>query len=425
MATKRQAEDLAIDGGLSGWIAVFTRWMSLFLWVVLFKGLGIMLPSLQQEFVTSTTLLGWIITMVGTTMGLAAPIAGLIGRSFGFGVTIMICGVMVGVAGVAGSFVTGVGQLAVVWLLLAGPGVGIAHCLSTAAIGRKFTKKLATAVGISKSGSSIALLVIAPLTQLILETYGWRGTMLLIGGLSFHLAVCGALIIATDTRQTDDYHVIRQDKIKPDDGSSHRCSSCCKLVFQSLDLKLLANPLFWAASVISCSSYASFDLWAIFFVSMAQSKGISPGDAAIIVTIAGVSNLLSKFVQGFVVSRLTLSYWGQLCITYCIQATIFYATPWLNSFWLLAVSSFVQFFFSGLNSVITELFFKQIMGADLLVGLYGWLGLIISLVYFSTGFLPGLIFDLSGNYDGAFIFIGILLSIPLIPLFIIRCKNVV
>ena len=43
------------DGGLHGWIAVLGLFTSETAWAVLLvKGLGMMLPTLQEQFVTST-----------------------------------------------------------------------------------------------------------------------------------------------------------------------------------------------------------------------------------------------------------------------------------------------------------------------------------------------------------------------------------
>ena len=57
------------DGGLYGWVAVFTAWTVTLIWAVFVKGLGIMLPSLQEQFETTTALTGWVIAAICTTTG--------------------------------------------------------------------------------------------------------------------------------------------------------------------------------------------------------------------------------------------------------------------------------------------------------------------------------------------------------------------
>ena len=52
------------DGGLHGWIAVLGCFTSRLFWNVLVKCLGMMLPTLQEQFVTSTWLIGWMVAFV-------------------------------------------------------------------------------------------------------------------------------------------------------------------------------------------------------------------------------------------------------------------------------------------------------------------------------------------------------------------------
>lgn len=46
----------------------------------------------------------------------------------------------------------------------------------------------------SVCGSGIGTFIFAPLTQILLAEYGWRGTTLILAGLFLNLAVCGALM---------------------------------------------------------------------------------------------------------------------------------------------------------------------------------------------------------------------------------------
>ena len=67
-------------------------------------------------------------------------------------------------------------------------------------------------------GDCFAFVAVVPLIQLFLDTYGWRGTMLLLGVLVLHLAVCGALMkpLATSGSQVgyDYYYYYLFDQYK-------------------------------------------------------------------------------------------------------------------------------------------------------------------------------------------------------------------
>ena len=52
------------DGGLHGWVAVLGLFTSKVAWTVLLKGLGMLLPTLQEQFDTSTWLIGWLVAFV-------------------------------------------------------------------------------------------------------------------------------------------------------------------------------------------------------------------------------------------------------------------------------------------------------------------------------------------------------------------------
>ena len=71
----RDSKDVAaVDDGASGWplseggraglVAILTMWTRGVLRVGILKGLGLMLPVLQDQFATKTWVIGWIVAMV-------------------------------------------------------------------------------------------------------------------------------------------------------------------------------------------------------------------------------------------------------------------------------------------------------------------------------------------------------------------------
>ena len=58
------------DGGRPGWIAVLALWSINFVWVGVTKGLGMMLPIVQDQLNTQTWIIGWITAAVVATGGL-------------------------------------------------------------------------------------------------------------------------------------------------------------------------------------------------------------------------------------------------------------------------------------------------------------------------------------------------------------------
>lgn len=75
-------------------------------------------------------------------------------------------------------------------------GLGFALCYTPAIImvGCYFRERTALAYGIGLSGSGIGTFVLAPLVQLLIDMYSWRGALLVLSAFVANLCVCGALL---------------------------------------------------------------------------------------------------------------------------------------------------------------------------------------------------------------------------------------
>ncbi|XP_038058769.1 monocarboxylate transporter 12-like [Patiria miniata] len=408
--------------GRAGWFAVLAMWTRLFIWSAVFKTIGMMLPLLQDQFNTTTGILGWITSTIGTTTGLFAITSRLMGRWFGPGYVIMTCGTMIGVSVIMASFATSPIHLACVFILLTGTGFGISGVLIKEAIARRFTTNYATATGIARTGDSIGLFVCAPIVQVFIDTYGWRGAMLLVGAISMHLVVCGALVLRAGAPSASRYQ-----KLPADDGiSKHpsqlpsRCTSFYKNLFEIFDIRLLSDFRYWSVAIIACCSKFAFHMWHIYFVSQAKSNGFSLQEAATFVTVGGVGGLIAKLVQGFFLDRGVISSFHLTATAVAVCSVSYCATPWLTSYWPMMTSSLLILTSSGALSCLHDVLSKQVLGVDLLVGTFGWIYFTAAILEFSLGFLPGWLFDTTGSYTTAFVFIGSLQFLPMFPLLILR-----
>lgn len=74
-----------------------------------------------------------------------------------------------------------------VFYLLQGIGFGMIYMPAVLTVGFYFEKWRALATGLALCGSGVGTFAMAPITEKLNETLGWRGTMLVTAGLSaFH-----------------------------------------------------------------------------------------------------------------------------------------------------------------------------------------------------------------------------------------------
>lgn len=71
-------------------------------------------------------------------------------------------------------------------------------------VGCYFRQRKALAYGIAMSGSGIGTFVLAPVVQLLIELYSWRGALLVLSAFVANLCVCGALLRPITVREVDE-----------------------------------------------------------------------------------------------------------------------------------------------------------------------------------------------------------------------------
>ncbi|XP_056006169.1 monocarboxylate transporter 12-like isoform X5 [Ostrea edulis] len=221
-------------------------------------------------------------------------------------------------------------------------------------LGRYFDKKRGIASSLGNTGVSFGSLVFPPIIRALLNHYGLRGTLVVVGGIHLHLCVAGALMRpiefyevrqrnseghsiemtsigfwsttqdtessrknsltskintcsmkenCTETEQTDVTGDNKSDVSKSKE--SFHCTGnervgrnlCNKLI----DFKILRNPLFrmWIPvcflAIIGCVQIV------IFIPPHAKDLHISDNNITLLVMIVGASNLISKILSAFLI----------------------------------------------------------------------------------------------------------------------------
>ena len=122
-------------------------------------------------------------------------------------------------------------------------------------------------------GSSATFLAVVPLIQLFLDTYGWSGTMLLLGALSLHLAVFGALMkppAASGSQDgyeaalTDEEQETRDDDVVPSNRFGCSCfTKVFSLTRDTLQLGLFSSISFWLVLFVLTVFEMTYSVWLI------------------------------------------------------------------------------------------------------------------------------------------------------------------
>ena len=74
-----------------------------------------------------------------------------------------------------------------------GIGLGFANFTAIVAVSFYFEKRRSLAIGLAVCGSGFGTFIFAPLTQILLAEYGWKGTVLIETALLLNCIPCGAV----------------------------------------------------------------------------------------------------------------------------------------------------------------------------------------------------------------------------------------
>ena len=122
-------------------------------------------------------------------------------------------------------------------------------------VGHYFKKKRALATGIAVCGSGVGVFVFAPLTELLIPEYTWKGTMWIISGICLNALVVTTLLRPLpDTTESSpprsQTNLDTDETLQNNKGLScgkHRCDKS-----SLFDVSLLKSPTFL---VYGCSCF--------------------------------------------------------------------------------------------------------------------------------------------------------------------------
>ncbi|KAJ8728434.1 hypothetical protein PYW08_016819 [Mythimna loreyi] len=186
------AEARPPDGGW-GWVVVFASFMVNLIADGITFSFGVFYPHFLEYFGESKGKTAWIAGIFMAMPLLSGPIASFLTDRYGCRRMTIFGSILAAIGFVISAFVDNMETLFLTFGIMAGFGLSLCYVAAVVIVAYYFEKKRSLATGISVCGSGIGTFVFAPLTYVLLDEYGWRGTTLILAGLFLNMAVCGLL----------------------------------------------------------------------------------------------------------------------------------------------------------------------------------------------------------------------------------------
>uniref|UniRef100_A0A8C3MV09 Uncharacterized protein n=1 Tax=Geospiza parvula TaxID=87175 RepID=A0A8C3MV09_GEOPR len=200
-----QAKDSDPPDGGYGWVVVVSAFMVMGLTAAVLKTFGLFFVEIQQHFDELASTTSWITSVTIVVFHLGAPVASSLCVQYTHR-TVVITGGLLAFSGMALGFF----GLNMVWLyattgFLQGLGISFSWTPAISIVSHYFSKKRALANAIASAGECAFAFMFGPLFQWLIGQYGWKGALLIIGGIQLNICVCGASHCETETSPGNEF----------------------------------------------------------------------------------------------------------------------------------------------------------------------------------------------------------------------------
>ncbi|XP_071560079.1 monocarboxylate transporter 12 isoform X2 [Temnothorax nylanderi] len=180
------------DGGW-GWVIVAASFMCNFFVDGIIFSFGVFLNDIADAFSVSKASVAFVNSLQSGFYLMAGPFVSALANRYGFRLVAILGSVISCVAFVLAYFSTSIEFLYISYGAIGGIGAGLIYVPAVITTGFYFEKWRALATGIAVCGSGIGAFLLAPLSNILVKTFGWRGALLCQAGMILHCAIFGAM----------------------------------------------------------------------------------------------------------------------------------------------------------------------------------------------------------------------------------------
>jgi predicted MFS family arabinose efflux permease len=377
-----------------GWVVVAVGALSIGLQSGIHHAGALFLVAISEETGWSRVATAAAISSAVLGNGAWAPVVGALIQRWGPRRAIPLAALVASAGLAVLSVARGPLDLSIAFLLLVAPGaMGIGTLANFTAIQAWFKERRGTALSLADCGASLGLVLVVPLTQQLIASYGWRGAYQA-------LALMTLLLIPL--------HLMLQRPAPAREQAAPAIGSPAERGLGAADLARI--PHFWLAGLGLMATWFALQLVNVHQVAYLTDQGFDPSSIATAYVIIGLTGLVGRPGFGWLSDRLGVRPTFGL-VTACLVVAIGSLALAGQSgrhppLWLFA------FCFGAGTGVGTLLFASQVsslFGSRSFGTAMGLVYLFASVGGVSGATAAGLVYDLSRTYLTSFAAAGVAL----------------
>lgn len=410
------------------WIILFLGFIALLAAQGVRLSFGAFMAPWENEFSASRGMISMISFISYIVFAISQPYIGKLVDTYGVRTVLSYSVLLIGAATLCTFFATASWHLMLIYGVIASIGFGGAsNVVGSVAITKWFSDKRGFALGLMSAGTASGQLVLVPLSLLLIESFGWKQTVLLLGAV-LCVVVFPLLWLFLRNSPSDKellpYGEAAADEMETLQDKKETMPLQPVSIFRLLKQK---EFLFLMIPFFVCG-VTTTGLMDTHLIPFAQLCGFSPGIIGTAVSLLAAFNIMGTVLSGHLSDRLSCKHiltflYGMRALTVCLLLVMVNDAALLgfmiDESWLLLTFAIlfgiVDFATVAPTIKLASEYFKYVSVGEVI----GWLYLSHQVGSALGSYIPGVLFDISGSYDSSILFSIVLLVLAAMLSFIL------
>ncbi len=411
------------------------------------KSFGILYVEFMERFQSGAEKASWIIVFAQGLLLLFSPLGNYVALQLSYRFVVFSGGILISLGFIFSMFANSIEYLYFSYGLCVGIGSAFSWSPSIAAMGQYFSNRRALANGIAVGGAGIGSLFLPPLMRYVLDNYGYKGALLILAGLMLHVSFSAFLLRPTqfyankNTQKSLIYrpvtnvkHMCKSEEArieKANEGigekkschGNYLCSFFCPGFGSSnatasslFRWELLKSPLFVLFGVSAFLFFSGFPSLFIIIPAHAQQVGYSKRDAAFLVSIMGIADLIGRVGTGWFADYKIIRTSRIIVVSQLITCLATILSPLVDNYIFLCVTCWINGMFTGSFMAVIPGLLAEALGVAQLASSMGLIGLFMGCGVFVAPPSVGSLRDTTGSWNASFYFTATMLLLSSISM---------
>lgn len=391
-----------------GWVVVAAFFIIGTIMYGALTSFGVFFKSIGAEFDLNRAETSLIFSLQNLIASVLSFVGGWAIDRYGPRIVVLLIGISTGLSLLLTSQTTALWQLFITYSLLFSV-IGAVYTIIISTVSRWFEKNRGIALGIAGSGIGMGMVIIAPFATYLITGFGWRTAYIILGLITWFFIIPLSRILKIPNGNGDKLHGEKKfHGTKVRDNSKAVSKNSAEFSLRDA----FGTRSFWLFGLIWLLNALGYFLVLIHLVPYTTDIGIPAMEAAIVLSILGVSFIAGRVIMGKVSDSIGRK-WTAIICTLIISLSVVLLLKAQDLF-LFYVFGFIFGFCNGgldtaMAALVSETFGMRNIGIITGALQVNWgLGVVIGPI------VGGSIFDVSGEYFLAFLMTLIVMLIIII-----------